>query len=64
MLAGKKRTKCKKSLFVSRPTIYLKTGEKIEVLIEELEDYLEQNEDNIQVQKVKSCRCQIRVKAT
>ncbi len=44
------------------PTVYLKTGEKIEVPIEELADYLYENEDKIQLQKLKSRRGQIRVK--
>lgn len=35
------------------PTVYLKTGEVVEVPIEELEDYLYENEDKIQLQKFK-----------
>jgi hypothetical protein len=34
-------------------TVYLKTGEVVEVLIEELEDYLYENEHKIQLQKFK-----------
>lgn len=35
------------------PTVYLKTGEVVEVHIEELENYLYENEDKIQLQKFK-----------
>lgn len=35
------------------PTVYLKNGTKVEVPIEELEDYLYENRDNIQQQKLK-----------
>lgn len=45
------------------PTVYLKTGEVVEVPIEELGEYLEAYRDNIQVQKLKSRRGPIRVKA-
>ncbi len=38
------------------PTVYLKTKDKIEVPIEELADYLYENEDKIQLQKLKSRR--------
>lgn len=34
-------------------TVYLKTGEVVEVPFEELEDYLYSNEDKIQLQKFK-----------
>ncbi|MDZ7960427.1 MAG: hypothetical protein RMY34_21510 [Aulosira sp. DedQUE10] len=34
------------------PTILLKTGEIIEVPLEELEDYLSKNQDKIQVRRV------------
>lgn len=35
------------------PIVHLKTGEIVEVPIEELEDYLYENEDKIQLQKFK-----------
>lgn len=44
-------------------TVYLKDG-KVEVPIEELGEYLEANQDNIQVQKLKSRRGPIRSKIT
>ncbi|WP_143289201.1 hypothetical protein [Brunnivagina elsteri] len=44
------------------PTVYLKSGEVVEVPIEELADYLYENEDKIQLQKLKSRRGPIRSK--
>ena len=44
------------------PTVYLKNGKTIEVPMEELADYLYENEDKIQSQKLKSRRGSIRVK--
>jgi hypothetical protein len=44
------------------PTVYLKTGEVVEVPVEELADYLYENEDKIQLQKLKSRRGPIRAK--
>ncbi len=38
------------------PTVHLKTGEVVEVPVEDLADYLEENEDKIQLQKLKSRR--------
>ncbi len=35
------------------PTVYLKTGEVVEVPIEELADYLHENRDKIQVRTIK-----------
>jgi hypothetical protein len=35
------------------PAVYLKTGETVEIPVEELADYLSQNRDNIQPQKLK-----------
>lgn len=35
------------------PTVYLKTGEVVEVPIEELADYLHENQDKIQVRTIK-----------
>jgi hypothetical protein len=46
------------------PTVYLKTGEVVEVPIEELEDYLYENEDKIQLQKLKSRRGPVRIPVT
>ncbi len=44
------------------PTVYLKDGTKVEVPIEELGEYLSENRDLIQVQKLKSRRGPIRSK--
>jgi cell division septal protein FtsQ len=44
-------------------TVYLKEGTKVEVPISELGEYLETYRDLIQVQKLKSRRGPVRVKA-